>query len=355
MKLESILSTALLLAASGASAQSAFPPTLDDPYYGAALPRSGAYFDAEHPGTGMFVDMRKDGAIFVHLAVYDADGKPTWYAVQDRFDPTYAFQLFDGQPFHYTWNAVDSIGSVTGPIYRTEGGACIGCEYTAPIIEEATGLGPISIVWTNTGNATVTIDGHSSNWMRLPLDGVDTAHIAGRWRMQAAFGLDLGDEARCVEAGCDAWFDSVVEIAPIDPLVPDVDYNVAAGHGPRAPGNVTHWFSVECVDDCERLADAHASVPPALWTDQPDLGPPFGDIDIVLWVDATTGAAGIEQLISNDHHTHWITGRRYSFTLHPGDDHWMARRAFTTGAFSPTGAYSARPLDGSLIRMDRVD
>src|SRR5687768_7725237 len=140
----------LLLIVANANAQSAFPPTLDDPYYAAVLPRPGAYFDPDHPGTGMFVDVRTDGSVFIHLAVYDSEGKPTWYAVQDRFVPQFAYATHgDGSIDSNRWYVADGIGYVDAPVYRASGGQCLGCAYTAPPIEVASELGDVRLTWTN--------------------------------------------------------------------------------------------------------------------------------------------------------------------------------------------------------------
>lgn len=338
----------LILAGSTVQAQEAFPPTLDDPYYASTIPSSGAYFDPEQPGTGMFVDARQNGAIFIHLSLYDADGQPTWYVIQDWFDPQYAYALgMDGKPDGKVWHVADGIGSTTAPVYRTSGGQCLGCPYSLPVIEIATELGEVTLHWANVGHVSMSLDGTQSTWTLLPLDGDIASKIEGNWTFRYWEGDNFENQHpdERYPSTTAAVMQSVVEIESIsNPGIIPIDQQGGLFSGKPPVIVATDWFSMKCIQDC----DGH------FWNAGYSGVPSLPDLRFAVWFDRATGRSGIQQFgrgVSSNGAAAYSYATR-SFTLHPNGDRMIARRSQKPNIFS-LGITSTEAL-GSVIEMQRV-
>lgn len=322
----------LLYAAAEANAQSNFPPTLSDPYYAAVLPRPGAYFKPGEPGTGMFVDARPNGSIFIHLAVYDSAGKPTWYAVQDRFVPQFAYAIEAANaPVYHQWHVSDGIGSVHAPLYRTEGGQCLDCVYSEPVIEVAGEFGQASFHWTNSDHLTLDLAGVRSSWKLLPLDGDAVTQADGMW----SFRHPSSDGGA---------IDSVVRLTPVsNPRLVPINHNGGYTAPPR-PIVATDWFSMDCVESCD--AD--------FWTEHYSGVFPLDNPRFAVWFDRASGRAGIQQY--GDYGSgpdHVFSHATRAFSLHPYGDTMIARHSQVPNVFS--FGITPYPIEGAIVEMRRIE
>lgn len=343
MKCNHWMLAGLALVAMDAQAQSAdsWAERLATPYYAAALPQPGAYFDPEHPGTGMFVDIRKDGAIFVHIGVYDELGKPTWYLIQDRFNPSFAYPLNTfGVPILESFYRAPTIGDVVAPIYRAEGGQCLGCSYTAPEIQVAEELGTATLSWSNTGNVRVFLLDRWIEMMRLPLDGTDADRIEGTWRMQAWSGGTTPASQYPDERG--RFVDSVVEIRRANEWPPMSIVAYAYGSQEYYP-DVTDRYAMTCLSGCD--GDLWHSLQPGGASSMYESIAPF------IWL-ASNGAAGLEQYGEMDNGGLSLPAFRYVFSFHVAGDVMWARRAHKSS--NSAGVEVAQPIDGSLVKFERI-
>lgn len=75
------------------------------------------------------------------LYTYDNAGNPYWLLMTGTFEPASWQTLF----------STGEIGRITGPLFDGQGGACLGCNYIAPTVEESP-FGTGTLVWQGIGN-----------------------------------------------------------------------------------------------------------------------------------------------------------------------------------------------------------
>ncbi len=165
-------------------------------------PYDGAYFDAAQPGIGLWLDNGPAGRTFGALMYYTPDGRPTF--------ATFASPLMTPLGF------IDSfvhLRRLTGPLYESVDGQCLGCPWRAPRSH------PIA------GDFIATLF-HRSGHLRyaglaLPLSAMsigrgETELIEGTWW------LALDDFAQSSTSGAFAEahaLQAVVSITPVPGLV----------------------------------------------------------------------------------------------------------------------------------------
>lgn len=325
-------------------AEASNPPDMKDPYYAAALPLSGAYFDPANPGLSMIVDIRPDGSAFVLLGTYDANGTPTWYAMQDRFQPTPAYT--PGTPVTPENYFPATIGTVSGPVYIAEGGSCMDCPPTYPNIELADldgqpGPETGTLTWSSTSHVSVDIGNTHWSMIRLPLDGSPADRIQGAWQL-------IGSLSVLPEQD----FNSRVRISPVAAPIIQVDPAADADTlhmFPPLPEHATHWFRVFCDTNCEATA-VQGSPSQGLWEGHPGASrdPATTVIASYIWFDETTGKAGFEQFIAPntpppcsicyENKPVVASAYRYQFELHLTADGFSGRRSLLSHTSGSEGS-----------------
>lgn len=160
-----VLAAAVLIVGCGLACRPAaaqytgtWPPQVDP-----VLPYRGTYYEIGHGGTGMTVDVDRNGVVFAVFYTFDAEGQPFYYNILGQYEAeTNGLALAHG--------AV--IGTLEGDVYYGTGGECIGagCTYQAPtahptdIHAQLTWLSPTQVevtigeqTWSMTGGR-ITVD-----------------------------------------------------------------------------------------------------------------------------------------------------------------------------------------------------
>ena len=124
----------------------------------AILPESGWYWNPTQSGRGFNIEIQ-DNLLFVAAFAYDAPGNPTWWVA--------------GGPMQSDRSFAAQASMVTG-------GQCFGCPYRVPGVADA---GPISVVFSDEGNATVTFQGEAIQVRRQDFAnlGTNPDGLYGEW------------------------------------------------------------------------------------------------------------------------------------------------------------------------------
>lgn len=108
---------------------------------------AGSWFDANRSGAGWALERFQPLAgqtlpfYSATLYTYDTAGNPYWLLM------TGTFQQSSWQHFF----ATGEIGKVEGSLFDGQGGACLGCNYIAPTVEESN-YGTGTLTWTGAGD-----------------------------------------------------------------------------------------------------------------------------------------------------------------------------------------------------------
>lgn len=108
---------------------------------------AGSWFDADRSGSGWAIErfqaLEGQTQPFYSgtLYTYDNAGNPYWLLMTGTFQPASWPTLF----------ATGEIGRIEGPLYDGQGGACLGCNYTEPTVEESQ-HGTGTLVWRGVGD-----------------------------------------------------------------------------------------------------------------------------------------------------------------------------------------------------------
>ncbi|HEX6834751.1 MAG TPA: hypothetical protein VF132_14530 [Rudaea sp.] len=156
----------------------------DGPALTALLPARAIYYDVGKPGTGVAVDVGRDGDVFLAYFGYDELGAPTWYSLQSRWAPNTEAQRI----------ATGRIGALAGPLLAAHGGQCITCDFTGkPTVAPALSA---TAQWSTPRHLDLTI-GDESWSMDAVAFGPDDAHLlTGTWSLTIGWnGGDTGNIA----------------------------------------------------------------------------------------------------------------------------------------------------------------
>ncbi|CAH9019740.1 hypothetical protein [Candidatus Nitrosacidococcus sp. I8] len=129
-------------------------------------PENGWWWNPQQSGSGYNIEVQND-TLFVATFVYDNQGQPTWFSGSAN-------------------NLSSSDSTVIVALQKSEGGACLGCTYTAPQTGDA-GI-PLTLSFTDEGHGTVVINGQS-----IPIERYDFAYgdglaiLQGSWVVSAPF------------------------------------------------------------------------------------------------------------------------------------------------------------------------
>lgn len=112
------------LALLGGSATPASADTVPNNHIVKLLPYRGMYYTAGHGGTGLTVDVDKNGYVFAVFYTYDKDGNPYYYLMEGMYK---AKSEDDRQKSGL-------IGTLDATAYISENGECVGsgCTYKSP-------------------------------------------------------------------------------------------------------------------------------------------------------------------------------------------------------------------------------
>lgn len=138
------------------------------------LPAQALYWNPDEHGIYYHVSIGPGGFVFVAITHFDDAGRPTFNTLQGDFVPT-AFEL---------WAESGEIGRLESPLYRIEGGACLGCPYTQARTVVA-GNASTEMVFFDDGRAHFRMGLIEAPLERYPLYTTPAAsaaqRYAGRW------------------------------------------------------------------------------------------------------------------------------------------------------------------------------
>jgi hypothetical protein len=172
MRTFSLLALALgfLAAAAQASDHETSPDFETSPW----LPAQGLYWNPDEHGIYYHLSIGPGGYVFVAITHFDETGRPTVNTLQGDYQPT--------SPAH--WADTREIGRLESPLYRIEGGACLGCPYTqARTVVD--GDASVEMVFLDDGRARFRMGSIDTALERYPLFTTPSAlparRYAGRW------------------------------------------------------------------------------------------------------------------------------------------------------------------------------
>ncbi|CAB1277415.1 hypothetical protein [Candidatus Nitrosacidococcus tergens] len=129
-------------------------------------PENGWWWNPQQSGSGYNIEVQND-TLFIATFVYDNQGQPTWFSGSAN-------------------NLSSSDSTVVVALQKSEGGACLGCTYTAPQTGDA-GI-PLTLSFTDEGHGTVVINGQSTPIERFDFAyGDGLAILQGSWVVSAPF------------------------------------------------------------------------------------------------------------------------------------------------------------------------
>ena len=148
-------------------------------------PVSGIWWNPSAPGVGATLQVSRSGALFGTLYVYDEFGEPTFFTIQDESIEYMLERSLVGDEVSLTYARAIS------PLYRSEGGRCLGCEHSDVSTTEVPGA-QVEIQFSNMEFATITISGDGydySEWIQffapgpvestLPIDHTGSIQLLG--------------------------------------------------------------------------------------------------------------------------------------------------------------------------------
>lgn len=138
---------------------------------GSTLPYRGMYYVHGQGGTGLTVDVDKNGFVFAVFYAYDKDGKSTYYLMQGTYEPNAPDDVID----------TGVIGTMNADVYLTSDGQCVGadCPYKSPA-PSATGL-TATITWTSPRQAHLEIGTQSWDVLGGVYTVSDDDFLQGDW------------------------------------------------------------------------------------------------------------------------------------------------------------------------------
>lgn len=126
-------------------------------------PVSGIWWNPSAPGVGATLQVSRSGALFGTLYLYDEFGEPTFFTIQDEAIEYTLERSLVGDEVSLTYARAIS------PLYRSEGGRCLGCEHSDVSTTEVPGT-QVEIQFSNMESATITISGGGydySEWIQF--------------------------------------------------------------------------------------------------------------------------------------------------------------------------------------------
>lgn len=304
---------------------------LESPYYAAALPRSGAWFDPAKSGTGVFVDISPRGQMFVSLFVYDANGNADWFTMQGRFTTSPLV------PLDRDWFEPTSIGSLTSPLFRSRNGEALTGPYRTPNTTADATLGTAKIEFTTTRNAVLTIGTKTWNLRAFEVNEPGDI-VAGRWEIKVWTGEGPEPERPALVA--------TVDIQPRDqifPVTPPPCTNNALLCPPLAPTGAD-IYSVKCVESCDE----------SFWFS--DLAPRNDPLarETYIWYDRATGRAVLDQAGIGANQLRFPpreNRQRYQLAL---DNNLIRGRRLQRLVLDDAGNTVVEPVADSVLALERL-
>lgn len=133
------------------ASSAAFAGSIDANAEGTVLPYRGMYFEHGHGGTGLTVDVDKNGYVFAVFYAYDKEGSPYYYLMEGFYEPS------DPDTMIHT----GVIGTLDTGAYVSEKGQCVGdgCTYRSPDRSDA--HLPVHLTWTDPRKVHVQLGSQS--------------------------------------------------------------------------------------------------------------------------------------------------------------------------------------------------
>jgi len=165
----------LIVTASAAQAQDSYP-------------EDGWWWNSEASGRGYFIERQAD-YMFIAAFNYTPSGDPEFLTAQGLYTPG---------------AGEGSIGVFTGEVYRSSGGQCAGCAYTAPDTVESS-QGPMTISFSDNQTGTLEWTGESIPITRFLWSWADAVEqLNGLWLItQVENGEQLSQLVTITDSGDD--------------------------------------------------------------------------------------------------------------------------------------------------------
>ena len=158
------------LLAAGMTAPAA-ADVMDPNYTVPLLPYRGMYYTPGHGGTGLTVDVDKNGYVFAVFYTYDSEGRPFYYLMEGQYHPTSEQERMD----------TGIIGTLDAPAYISENGECVGagCTYQSPDRSDA--HLPAHMEWTAPRMLHLTLGDQSWDIRGGQYTVDDGENLVGAW------------------------------------------------------------------------------------------------------------------------------------------------------------------------------
>lgn len=222
------------------------------------LPARGAYYDIAKPGTGVSVDVGRNGFVFLTYYGYDSMGVPVWYSIQGLWTPSNEADRI----------ATGIIGTLQGPLLYASGGQCITCDFKGGPTVTAESLAA-SVSWTTPRHLNLSIGDQSWQMDAVQYAVADADLIAGRWQLTISW--DAAADAPPTGQGVA----SQTQVVTVEPGVSfgKLPIPVNARLDPKADPSIalpppgSEYYAIDPLDEC-------VGGPARL----DDFGPAFSDI-----------------------------------------------------------------------------
>ena len=161
-------------------------------------PEDGWWWDVEASGRGYFIERQQD-TLFIATFIYTNEGTPEWLTAQGEY-------VADG-------SGTGTIGHVTGGVYRSSDGQCIGCDYSAPIVVESE-QSPLNITFSDNQNGVLEWFGESVTIGRFFWSWTDAAdQLTGTWLFTELEGNTALSQLVTIERNDETGSAAVIDMA----------------------------------------------------------------------------------------------------------------------------------------------
>jgi hypothetical protein len=166
-----------------------------------SYPEDGWWWDKDASGRGYFIERQQD-YMFIAAFIYTPSGDPEWLTSQGFYTPD---------------NGDGNIGNFSGEVYKSAGGQCPGCAYTAPATEESS-QGPLTVSFSDNQTGTLEWSGESIPISRFLWSWGDAVEqLNGLWLItHVEIGEQLSQLVTITDSGDDiAQIDNAVSGASV--------------------------------------------------------------------------------------------------------------------------------------------
>ncbi|HVF34647.1 MAG TPA: hypothetical protein VND91_04930, partial [Candidatus Saccharimonadia bacterium] len=286
-------------------------------FAGIARGLSGAYYDPAQSGTGLWIDVGRNGETFMTLMTYAARG-------DGGADPVF-YTL--GGPIRLQTAGIFGIPAVGSPLYESRDGQRIGGAWRAPTTRIAIELGDAKVVLLSRNAVRLEVAGGAYQMIALRPDRATADVPRGRWLLTLRDQLEYDPGATRPDGEPFARIESLtaqVEVVA-EPIAPAFEVDGTATLRPQAGAQT---YAVRCSESCGDFDQ---------WR---------GGHGVGLWVDRD-GRAVLSQTAYQLSVGTFVpaTARQYALTLHDDTIDGLGGRLAT-----PSGG---RTINRGVLRMHR--